>query len=420
MLYLFTIGVPAQYREDNMERNHETWPLVSVYHYKNEINPTPTYQRYAVWDRDQQQLLMDSIYRGLDIPKLYLRAVKSGSGSPFKYEAIDGQQRLRAVWEFFDNKYALSEKYAPQVAGKKYGELEVDDRRRFELYQFSIVIVKESSDDEVREMFCRLQNGKPLNSAEKRNAMVSGMRDFCSLLAEHELFKSVRFSNQRMQYQQVAAQTVVLELEGGAADTRNTALQKLYTDQRDFSATSESGKRIRRIYDYLSKCFFERTPELKQGYVVSFYLLVSTLLRDYSLAARETTIRDFLIDFDGRRRKEEDNVDMIRFTEKISHASDSEDSIGFRHKILLREFHRFCPDLIPIDSKRAFDEHQRLAIYRRDGGKCKLCGTDVPWDDLNADHIVPHVAGGPTTVANGWLTCSSCNKKKGAKPLSNE
>lgn len=48
-----------------MERNHETWPLVSVYHYKSEINPTPTYQRYAVWNRDQQQLLMDSIYRGL-------------------------------------------------------------------------------------------------------------------------------------------------------------------------------------------------------------------------------------------------------------------------------------------------------------------------------------------------------------------
>jgi hypothetical protein len=400
-----------------MERSNETWPLVSVYHYKNEINPTPTYQRYAVWDRDQQQLLMDSIYRGLDIPKLYLRAIKDTAGTPFKYEAVDGQQRLRAVWEFFDNKYSLSEEYSPHVAGKKYKDLDVDDRRKLELYQFSIVIIKESSDDEIREMFCRLQNGKPLNSAEKRNAMVSNMRDFCADLAEHPFFQSVSFTNQRMQYQQVAAQTVVLQIAGGPADVRNTAMQKLYVEQKLFNVSGEIGKRVKKTYDFLAKCFNEKTPELKRGFAVSLYMLVSSLMEDYGLAGRESTIREFLIDFDGRRRKETDNVDMIEFTNSLSRSSDSSDSIQFRHKILLKEFHSFCPDLIPLDSHRGFDEAQRIAIYRRDGGKCKFCGADVPWEDYHADHVVAHVQGGPTTVANGWLACSKCNLKKGAKPV---
>jgi hypothetical protein len=77
-----------------MDRSHETWPLVSVFHYKDDINPTPDYQRYAVWSRAQQQLLMDSVFRGLDIPKLYLR--QTNDDGPFKYEAVDGQsQRYR-------------------------------------------------------------------------------------------------------------------------------------------------------------------------------------------------------------------------------------------------------------------------------------------------------------------------------------
>ncbi|HBO43745.1 MAG TPA: hypothetical protein DD670_07405 [Planctomycetaceae bacterium] len=107
-----------------MDRSHETWPLVSILHYKDEINPTPEYQRYAVWSRRQQQLLMDSIYRGMDIPKLYLRELPKGS--PFKYEAVDGQQRLRAVWEFFENNYALSSQDTTDLGGMTYQDLDMD------------------------------------------------------------------------------------------------------------------------------------------------------------------------------------------------------------------------------------------------------------------------------------------------------
>lgn len=57
---------------------------------------------------------------------------------------------------------------------------------RFDHYQFNLVIIKQAEDAEIREMFCRLQNGKPLNSAEKRNAMKSDMRDFCAELSQHD------------------------------------------------------------------------------------------------------------------------------------------------------------------------------------------------------------------------------------------
>ncbi|MEQ8846103.1 DUF262 domain-containing protein [Botrimarina sp.] len=396
-----------------MERTQETWPLVSVQHYRETINPTPSYQRYAVWSRPQQQLLIDSILRGMDIPKLYLREVE-GDG-PFKYEAVDGQQRLRAVWEFFADEYPLSERFSPEHGSVRYSELPNEERRLVELYQFSVVIIKRAHEAEIREMFCRLQNGKPLNAAEKRNAMVSQMRDFCEQLSEHPFFESVRFGNGRMQHQQVAAQTVLLELNGGPTNVRNNMLQAMYEEKCNFDGSGRLAKRVKKVYDFLKSCFPDRTPELKRGNVVSLYLLASSLMDAFRLRGKERDFRDFLIDFEAKRRVNEDDNELVRYNERLSHASDSEEAIEFRHRVLLRAFHEFCPDLVPIDSQRSFDEGQRIAIYRRDGGQCKYCGADVPWEGFDADHVVPHSKGGPTTVTNGWLACGTCNRQKGAK-----
>ncbi len=398
-----------------MRRTNETWPLLSVIHYKNEINLTPEYQRYSVWSKKQKQLLMDSIFRGLDIPKLYLRQLPKES--QFNYEAVDGQQRLRAVWEFFADEYPLSADFTPELGGKSYNDLSIEEKKAFDLYQFSLVVIDDSSDDEIREMFCRLQNGKPLNAAEKRNAMVSSMRDFCAELAEHSFFKSVRFGNKRMQHHQVAAQTVLLELSGKPTNTRKTNLEKLYIDNKDFNHQGKEAKRIKKIYGFLHKCFPERTPELIRGNFVSLYLLLSELMREYNLNGYEANIQKFLTDINYRRIADDEDREMVEFNNALKTSSDGEEAIRLRHETLLREFHKFIPDLIPLDSKRGFDEAQRIAIYRRDGGKCKYCGEEVLWGNFHADHVVAHSQAGPTTVENGWLACSTCNQKKGKKQV---
>lgn len=324
-----------------MECSLLTWPLVSVYHQKSRINPTPEYQRFAVWSRRQQKLLIDSIMQGFDIPKLYLRALDDGS--PFKYEAVDGQQRLRAVWEYFDNDYALDGKTSPDLAGKFYDDLSEDERMRLEHYQFNLVVIKSAQDADIREMFCRLQNGKPLNSAEKRNAMVSGGRDFCVTLANHDLFKRVGFSNKRMEHHQVAAQTLAIEIASGPTNVQNSSLGRLYEQNKNFDVNGDVARHMLRVYDFLAKTFPEKTPELKRGYVVSLYLLGARLLRaGVGDAPRLAPLfRAFALDFDVRRRTESDNVEMIKFGERLSSAADSEESIKFRDEVLGRAFGEF-------------------------------------------------------------------------------
>src|SRR5690349_18841670 len=72
------------------------------------VNPKPQYQRSheGVWNLSKKQLLMDTILRGYDIPKFYWRRIED---PVFRHEVVDGQQRLRAIWEFFDGKFTLGE-----------------------------------------------------------------------------------------------------------------------------------------------------------------------------------------------------------------------------------------------------------------------------------------------------------------------
>ncbi len=56
----------------------------------------------------------------------------------------------------------------------------------FQAYVLHFTVFDETPDDVVDEMFLRLQNGVPLNSAEKRNAISGAMKDFIHKIAgEH-------------------------------------------------------------------------------------------------------------------------------------------------------------------------------------------------------------------------------------------
>jgi hypothetical protein len=95
-----------------MKITNYQWTLKKLYSIKNTIDPKPQYQRGSVWALADKQLLIDSVLQGFDIPKIYLRKV---GGHGFAYEVADGQQRLRAIWDYMDDKYALSPKCSVQL-----------------------------------------------------------------------------------------------------------------------------------------------------------------------------------------------------------------------------------------------------------------------------------------------------------------
>jgi uncharacterized protein with ParB-like and HNH nuclease domain len=59
--------------DSNMEMSKKAWPVSYLNGIRTTINTNPDYQRPAVWSSAQKQLLVDSILRGYDVPKFYLR-----------------------------------------------------------------------------------------------------------------------------------------------------------------------------------------------------------------------------------------------------------------------------------------------------------------------------------------------------------
>ena len=161
-----------------------------MYGIRDKVDTNPDYQRPAVWTSSQRQLLVDTVLRGYDIPKFYWR--RTGR-KPDTYDVVDGQQRLRALWGYAGNEFGLPKDADPidgsPVAGLKLEELPDELRIRFDIYPLDIVLVEDADEDEVREMFLRLQNGTSLRAQEKRNAYPGAMRSFVRSLSEHSLLQ---------------------------------------------------------------------------------------------------------------------------------------------------------------------------------------------------------------------------------------
>jgi hypothetical protein len=77
--------------------------------------------------------------------------------------------------------------------------------------------------------------------------------------------------------------------------------------------------------------------------------------------------------------------------------------------------------LEPLDSARFFSREQRADILVRAEGRCEntlesgaRCDSSLGPVNYHADHRIPWISNGSTTIANGQALCSGCNSRKGA------
>ncbi|MDR3452864.1 MAG: DUF262 domain-containing protein [Rhodoferax sp.] len=411
-----------------MKTNKKPFPLSTVSAangIRQRIDTNPDFQRPAVWSNSQKQLLVDSILREYDVPKMYWRKLSS---KPERYDVVDGQQRLRAIWSFVDGDFALPSNAEPVddlvTAGCKYDTLPDDLRIRFDTYALDVVVLEDTDENEVREMFLRLQNGTSLKAQEKRNAMPGKMRDFVRSLTEHTFFKRVGFGNTRYTHDHVAAQMVCLEMTGGPVNVKDSDLNRMYLNNTAFDITGKAAKAVQRTLGLLAEIFPDKTPELERYNAIALYCVCAELQRAYVVADVKAELRAWFLDFEARRRAQdaldEDKAEpeWVAYKEKISHSTDAQDSIRSRMDFLLRDLLTRFPKLALKDNQRDFTHVQKLTVFRRDHQTCqvrlKCGGAKVEWDDWHCDHKHAWSKGGPTTVANGQVACPACNLAKGA------
>ena len=62
--------------------------------------------------------------------------------------------------------------------------------------------------------------------------------------------------------------------------------------------------------------------------------------------------------------------------------------------------------------RQRISEEVQIFVWRRDGGKCVICGSQ---ENLEFDHIIPISKGGSNTARKIQLLCERCNRSKGNK-----
>lgn len=157
-------SVLEQYRVADLIQWHEDKQLL--------LNPS--FQRRAVWNPPAKVFLIDTILRKLPVPKIYMRTRVDLVSKKSYREIVDGQQRLRAIIDFSQDKFALTTR-AKEFAGLRYSEMSSDLKEVFLSYPLAVDQLINASDAEVLEIFSRLNvYNVRLNAAELRHAEFQG------------------------------------------------------------------------------------------------------------------------------------------------------------------------------------------------------------------------------------------------------
>ncbi len=135
---------------------------------------TPKFQRREVWKTPARSYFIESLLCGIPIPPIFLRLGQSPEKKRVVREVIDGQQRLRAVLEFMEGKYALS-KAVTRYGGKRFADLAPEDQKKIETFTFLCEVFQQISDKDVLEVFARVNTySVALNDQELRNGRYFG------------------------------------------------------------------------------------------------------------------------------------------------------------------------------------------------------------------------------------------------------
>lgn len=140
----------------------------------NQLELNPKFQRRSVWTDTGRSYLMDTIIRGLPIPKVFIRQKINVVSKQAVREVVDGQQRITTILSFINDGFCISRKHNAQYGGRYFSELsEIDPDIQTAIlgYEISVDLLTNMDDPQVLDVFGRLNSyAVVLNEQEKINA----------------------------------------------------------------------------------------------------------------------------------------------------------------------------------------------------------------------------------------------------------
>ena len=359
--------------------------------YDGKLCVRPAFQRAFVYDKKQENAVIDTALKGFPLNIMYW--VDNGDGT---YDCLDGQQRTISLCNFVDG---VSSFQAPWLTGadpKKHIKIDTLERLHPELYErfmnYELEIYVCKGEKAERMEWFRTINiaGEELYPQELRNAnyvskWLTDAKRYFSKASGAATAKCPaerlggQYTNKNANRQEILAQVIGWKI----GSTEDADICQYMEDHINDPDASDLWNYFNEVINWIKEVFPGTSDKgmasVNWGYLYNNY-------SDEDLDPDEISAKfDELIDF--KATKELD----------VSVAKIVEYCITRDEKLL---------------KHRQFSEAQRTALYNRQKGICPDCGTHFLKAEMHAHHIVPWYNGGMTDMSNGVMLCKECHNQR--------
>lgn len=325
----------------------------------------PPYQRRPVWTIKQKSNLIESILLGLPIPEVYVHVVTDDVGTT-TYAVVDGQQRIRTILQFIgvdkdpkeeeNNSFALED--LPEDSkwrNTTFDELTSEQKKKFFGYQLAVRQLENSTDEEVRDMFRRLNTFlTKLNDQELRNSTYSGpFVQLVEQLANDDYWAENGIVSAAL-IRRMKDLEFVSELLIGITDGPQTGSAKVIDDyyyhfeeyKEEFPKQKSVKRRYAKTLDLIRELFpnIRKTRWKNRTDFYSLFIVIAELLADHELPqSQHAGIRKTLTNFanEVEERISDEHAKVSRGAAEYARAavrgSSDRSRRAARHEALLNE-----------------------------------------------------------------------------------
>lgn len=275
-----------------------------------------TYQRRAVWVEKDNVRLIETIMLNMIVPELFFWKCdidpETGAGIT---HIVDGQQRIKAISDFINNKFALKseiflnkkdlDKNPPIYANSFFKDFSIDLKKYFWNFRLTIIeIDPKVSRDDIKHMFRRLNlTNYSLNEQEKRNSLSGDFASLARELSELDIWSKYKLFNnsdiRRMKDVEFCAILILLCRQGIIDQTNQEALNNAYLDLEVYKDKDSDKTKINTaisiLEDFLTGSdeihkFLKRKVQLYTIFSIIFYMLRENI-------SMSDTLKELLKDF---------------------------------------------------------------------------------------------------------------------------
>ena len=256
----------------------------------------PIQRSGSQWTLLQKSLLIHSILMGYPVPNCYFLKSKNENGDTV-YDCLDAKQRLTSIFDFAEGKYELHSATPActfdgcdyDLANLSFDELADDLKDEILGCRLSIFCLEECTDEEVEEIFARLNNSTPLSPIQKCRSVMSTelarwTKEICKMdFFQHSIGLTVAQLRREADLEVLLQSMLLLDSRHEGYDEWkgiSTAEVTKYCKYIRGKYNDDKKLMIMEIFEYLGKAFKEQHKFLKKSNIPMVVVLSKLALEN--------------------------------------------------------------------------------------------------------------------------------------------